>query len=50
MENVEVMAQLNLKNIIAEVKEVAQALNDYIENLEQIDEKYTVSCRKISEE
>ena len=31
---------MNLKNIIAESREVAQALNEFADNLEQIERKY----------
>ncbi len=36
----EITAEMNLKNIIAESREVAQALNDFAENLERIEKKY----------
>ena len=35
-----IIPEMNLKNIIAESREVAQALNDFAENLEQIEKKY----------
>ena len=35
-----VTAEMNLKKIIAESKEVAQALNEFADNLEQIEKKY----------
>ena len=40
MERYEVTAEMNLKNIIAESREVAQALNEFADNLEQIEKKY----------
>ena len=36
----EITAEMDLKNIIAELREVAQALNGFAENLEQIQRKY----------
>ena len=36
----EITADLNLKKIIAESKEVAQAWNEFVDNLERIEEKY----------
>ena len=36
----EVTVQLNLKNIISESREVAQALNEFADNLERIENKY----------
>ena len=39
----EITAELNLKNIIAESREVAQALNQFADNLEQIEKKYAES-------
>lgn len=38
-----IMAELNLKNIIGEVREVAQAFNEFADNLEQIEKKYAKS-------
>ena len=35
-----ITAELNLKKIIAESKEVAQALNEFADKLEQIEKKY----------
>lgn len=32
--------ELNLKNIITESRDVAQALNEFADNLEQIENKY----------
>ena len=40
MERYEVTAEMNLKNIIAESREVAQALNEFADNREQIEKKY----------
>ena len=33
--------ELNLKNIIAELREVAQAVNEFADNMERIEKKYT---------
>jgi len=41
MAKYEITAELNLKTIIAESREVAQALNEFADNLEQIEKKYT---------
>ena len=41
MATYEVTAELNLKNIIAESRDVAQALNEFADNLERIEKKYT---------
>lgn len=35
-----IVPEMNLKNIIAESREVAQALNEFADNLEQIEKKY----------
>ena len=40
MATYEITAELNLKTIIAESREVAQALNEFADNLEQIEKKY----------
>ena len=37
------MAELNLSNFIEEAREVAQALNEFADNLEQIEKKYAES-------
>lgn len=41
MGSFEITAEMNLKNIIAESREVAQALNEFADNLERIEKKYT---------
>ena len=38
-----IVPELNLKNIIAESREVAQALNEFADNLERIEKKYAES-------
>ena len=40
METYEITAEMNLKKIIAESREVAQALNEFADNLERIEKKY----------
>ena len=40
MATYEITAKMNLKNIIAESREVAQALDEFADNLERIEEKY----------
>jgi len=35
-----ITAEMDLKKIIAESKEVAQALNEFADNLERIEKKY----------
>ena len=40
MEAYKITAEMNLKNIIAESREVAQALNEFADNLERIEKKY----------
>ena len=40
MEPYKITAELNLKKIIAESREVAQALNAFADDLEQIEKKY----------
>lgn len=41
MATFEITAEMNLKKIIAESREVAQALNEFADSLERIEEKYT---------
>jgi hypothetical protein len=36
----QVTAELNMKKIIAESREVAQALNEFADNLDRIEKKY----------
>jgi len=43
MATYEITAELNLKKIIAMSREVAQALNEFADNLERIERKYTES-------
>ena len=40
MATYEITAELNLKKIIAMSREVAQALNEFADNIEQIEKKY----------
>ena len=41
MATCEITAEMNLKKIIAESREVAQALNEFADNLERIENKYS---------
>lgn len=43
MATYEIAAEMNLKKIIAESREVAQALNEFADNLERIEKKYADS-------
>lgn len=36
----EITAEMNLKNIIAEAREVVQVLGEFADNLERIEKKY----------
>ena len=45
----EITAEMNLKNIIAESREVAQALNDFADSLERIEKKYKDAERREDE-
>ena len=40
MATYKITAEMNLKKIIAESKEVAEALNEFADNLERIEKKY----------
>ncbi len=40
MATYELTAEMNLKKIVAESREVAQALNEFADNLERIEKKY----------
>lgn len=42
----EITADLNLKKIVAEVKEFAKAMNEFANDLEQIEKKYTDGIHK----
>ena len=41
MTTYEITAEMNLKKIIAESREVAQALNEFADELERIEKKYS---------
>ena len=43
MATYEITAELNLKKIISESREVAQVLNEFADNLERIEKKYAES-------
>lgn len=45
-----ITAELNLKTIIAESREVAQAVNEFADSLEQIEKKYAESQKNKDEE
>lgn len=40
MESYKITAEMNLKKITAELREVIQALNDFTDELERIEKKY----------
>ena len=40
MASYEIKAEMNLQNFIKESREVAQALNEFADNLERIEKKY----------
>lgn len=40
MTTYEITAEINLKKIVAELREVAQVFNEFADNLEQIEKKY----------
>lgn len=40
MEKYEITAEMNLKNFILELREVVQSINEFADNLEQIEKKY----------
>ena len=41
MATYEIKAEMSLKKVVAESREVAQALNEFADNLERIEKKYT---------
>lgn len=43
MAKYEITAEMNLKKIIAESREIAQVINEFADNLERIEKKYTES-------
>lgn len=50
MATYEITAELNLKKIIAESREVSQALDEFAGNLEQIERKYAEPQERSGEE
>ena len=44
----EITVELNLKNIIAESREVAQALNEFANDLERIEKKYQEKMHELN--
>ena len=49
MTTYEITAELNLKKIITESREVAQALNEFADNLERIEKKYSETQERSEE-
>ncbi len=49
MERYEVTANLNLKLLISETREVIKALEEFADNIERIDEKYNVEVAERSD-
>jgi hypothetical protein len=45
-----ITARMHLKNVIAESREVAQALNEFADNLERIEKKYADNTESMSEQ
>ena len=45
-----IKAEMNLQNLIKESREVAQALNEFADNLERIEKKYTKPNEESEEE
>ena len=50
MATYEITAEMKLKKIIAESGEVAQSLNEFADNLEQIERKYAEPQERSGEE
>ena len=50
MATYEITAELNLKKIIAESREAAQALNEFADKLERIEKKYAEPQERSGEE
>ena len=50
MAKYELTAELHLKPIIAESREVAQALNEFADKLEQIEKKYSEQADRSEED
>lgn len=49
MAKYEITAELYLKNIIAESREIAEALNEFADNLERIETKYAYEAESEDE-
>lgn len=45
-----IIPEMNLSNIIAEAREVSQALNEFADNLERIERKYANVSDEMSEQ
>lgn len=50
MATYEITAEMNLKKIIDETREVVQALNEFADNLERIEKKYAEPQEKSDKE
>ena len=50
MATYEITAEMNLKKIIAKSREVAQALNEFADKLEQIEKKYADPQERMEKE
>jgi uncharacterized protein YukE len=50
MATYEITAEMNLEKIISEAREVAQAVNDFADSLEQIQKKYEDAERRKDEQ
>lgn len=50
MATYKITAEMDLKNVIAESREVAQALNEFANKLEQIEKKYADHTESMSEQ
>jgi len=50
MATYKITAEMNLKKIIDESREVAQALNEFADNIEQIEKKYAKAQEESEEE
>ena len=50
MATYEITAEMNLKKIIAESREVAQVLNEFADNLERIEKKYAEPQEEMDKE
>ncbi len=49
MAKYEITAELHLKNLIAELREVTETLNEFADNLERIEKKYKAESDETDE-